>query len=44
MCQNLWNLGCTSQFVKTVGSEAFFEFLEIRDLNFLQQKIGNSLR
>ena len=25
---------CTSQFVKTVGSEAFFEFLEIRNLNF----------
>ena len=34
---------CTSQFVKNVGSEVFFAFLEIRNLNFLQQKIGNSL-
>ena len=25
---------CTSQFAKTVGSEAFFEFLEIYNLNF----------
>ena len=31
-------------FVETVGSEAFFAFLEIRNLNFSQQKIGNSLR
>ena len=38
MCQNLWNLGCTSQFVKTVGSEAFFEFLEIRNVNFSTTK------
>ena len=32
---------CTSQFVKTVSSEAFFEFLEIRNLNFYITKIGN---
>ena len=29
---------CTSQFVKTVGSEAFFELLEIRNFNFLATK------
>ena len=33
-----------SQIRETVGSEAFFAFLENRNLNFLAIKIGNSPR